>query len=196
MITDINQLDPSKRYTYADYLTWQFQERVELIKGWLYKMSPAPARKHQDVSIRMSSKIFNFLEGKKCRVYSAPFDVRLLNKEQSTVDNEIYSVVQPDICVVCDMSKLDKKGCLGAPDWIIEIASKGNSRKELETKFRLYEENGVLEYWIVFMGDETIAVYDLKDEKYQYRKIYSEDEKIPVKTLEGLEIDLTEIFAE
>src|SRR5690606_35127113 len=104
MITDINQLDPSKRYTYADYLTWQFQERVELIKGWLYKMSPAPARKHQDVSIRMSSKIFNFLEGKKCRVYSAPFDVRLLNKEQSTVDNEIYSVVQPDICVVCDMS--------------------------------------------------------------------------------------------
>ncbi len=196
MITDINQLDPSKRYTYADYLTWQFQERVELIKGWLYKMSPAPARKHQDVSIRMSSKIFNFLEGKKCRVYSAPFDVRLLNKEQATVDNEIYSVVQPDICVVCDMSKLDKKGCLGAPDWIIEIASKGNSRKELETKFRLYEENGVLEYWIVFMGDETIAVYDLKDEKYQYRKIYSEDEKIPVKTLEGLEIDLTEIFAE
>ena len=196
MITDINQLDTSKRYTYADYLTWHFQERVELIKGWLYRMSPAPSRKHQDVSIRMSSRIFNYLEGKDCRVYDAPFDVRFLDKKKSTDNKEIYTVVQPDICVICDRSKLDDKGCIGAPDWIIEIASKGNPKRELETKFQLFEENGVKEYWIVFMGDETIVVYDLIDGKYQLRKIYSEDSKVPVITLEGLEIDLLEVFSE
>lgn len=196
MITDINQLDTSKRYTYADYLTWQFQERVELIKGWLYRMSPAPSRKHQLYSKNLLVRIDNFLKGSPCQVYDAPFDVRLLDKKKSTVDQDIYTVVQPDLCVICDRNKLDDKGCIGAPDWIIEIVSKDNSKKELETKFQLYEENGVKEYWLVFMGDETIIVYDLIDGKYQHRKVYSEDSKVPVKTLKGLEIDLPEVFAD
>ena len=196
MVTDINQLDFSKQYTYADYLTWRFQDRVELIRGWLYKMSPAPMRKHQLYSKNFLVAIDTYLRNNPCHIYDAPFDVRFLDKKKSTADKDIYTVVQPDICVICDRSKLDDRGCIGAPDLIIEIVSKGNTKKELETKFRLYEENGVREYWVVFMGDETVAVYDLVGEKYQYRKIYSNDEMVPVGIFKDLEIDLTKIFTE
>lgn len=196
MITDINQLDFNKQYTYADYLTWQLQDRVELIKGWLHKMSPAPLRVHQKISMKLGLQIGVFLEGNKCEVYDAPFDVRLLDKKKSTADKDIFTVVQPDICIVCDNKKLDRRGCIGAPDWVIEIVSKGNTKKELNAKFKLYEENGVREYWIVFMGDETVAVYDLVDEKYQYRKIYSNDELVPVNIFNDFDIDLNKVFAE
>lgn len=195
-ITDINQLDFSKRYTYADYLTWQFEERVELIKGWLYKMSPAPMRRHQLISGNLQYFIHHYLQGKSCQVYDAPFDVRLLDKRRSTIDKDIYTVVQPDLCVICDQSKLDDKGCIGAPDWVIEIISKGNTKKELTAKFDLYQENGVREYWVVQMGDETVTVFDLVDEKYQYRKIYSNDELAPVGIFSDFEVDLAKIFAE
>ncbi len=196
MITDINQLDFSKQYTYADYMQWRMDERVELIKGWLHRMSPAPMRRHQKISYRLETQIGSFMDDETCEVYHAPFDVRFLNKKKSTADQDIFTVVQPDICVICDKEKLDDRGCIGAPDWIIEIVSKGNTKKELETKFKLYEENGVREYWVVFMNDETVAVFDLVTEKYQNRKIYSNDEMIPVGILEGLEIDLVKVFEE
>ncbi|MDX1942881.1 MAG: Uma2 family endonuclease, partial [Saprospiraceae bacterium] len=151
MITSLDQLSMDGTYTYADYLTWQFEERIELIKGRIFKMSPAPSRKHQRASIVLSSIIFDFLRAGPCEVYSAPFDVRLLDSKKKKKSNkEIYSVVQPDICVICDAEKLDDRGCIGAPDWIIEILSPGNNKKEVDNKFRLYEENGVREYWVVY----------------------------------------------
>jgi Uma2 family endonuclease len=194
MITKISQLDLTKTYTYADYLTWKLNERVELFKGFIMKMSPASSSSHQIYSGRLSYLLMQFLRKSSCQVFAAPFDVRLINKRKSTADKEITTVVQPDISVICDPQKIDERGCLGSPDLIIEIVSKGNTKKELENKFELYQENGVKEYWVVQQGDETVVVFDLVRGKYQYRKIYSNDGIIPVKVIKGLEIDLKEVF--
>ena len=166
VITDINQLDLNGNYTYADYLLWQFKERVELIRGKIFKMSPAPSRKHQDISWNLIREIDIAFNKTDCKMYAAPFDIRLINYKASTNDNQIISVVQPDICVICDKAKLDDKGCLGAPDLIVEILSPGNSIKEIDLKFDLYQENGVQEYWIVNPTDETVFIYVLENDNY------------------------------
>src|SRR5579875_1683684 len=114
MITNISQLDPNKTYSYADYLTWRFDEMVELIKGKLFIQSPAPAERHQRIIGNLYGCIWNYFFKKDCSAYIAPFDVRLIKNKAS--DNEITTVVQPDICVICDKTKIDAKGCIGAPD--------------------------------------------------------------------------------
>lgn len=157
-ITSLSQLDLSKNYTYADYLTWQLKEKIELIKGKILAMSPAPARRHQDIAFNLSRILDRHFYKKPCKVYFAPFDVRLYSPSK-----EITTVVQPDLCVICDLTKLDEKGCLGSPDLIVEIVSPGNSKKEMGIKFDLYQEVGVREYWIVSPQEETILIYVLKD---------------------------------
>ncbi len=142
-ITALSQLDPNGSYTYADYLTWEFQEYVELIKGHIYKMA-APSRYHQRISSKIHGRLFMFFDNHPCHVYSAPFDVRLSTK--GTANKAVTTVVQPDICVICDLNKLDKRGCIGAPDLVIEILSPGNTHKEMRQKYEVYEENGVLEF--------------------------------------------------
>ncbi len=194
MITSIDQLDLTKQYTYADYLTWQFSERVELIKGRIFKMSPAPLRTHQNISFQLSLQIGNYLKGRNCDAYAAPFDVRLVNKRRSTPDNQITSVVQPDICVICDKSKLDDRGCVGAPDWIIEILSPGNNKKEMKDKFELYEENGVKEYWVIYPDYLQIQAFDLVNDKFTLRETYVNEEKVPVKIFPDFYVDSTAIF--
>ena len=190
----INDLDLSKSYTYADYLTWQFDEYVELIKGKVYRMSPAPMRRHQYVSGKIFNLFTNFLDGKPCQVYSAPFDVRFV---MSDYNNEsITTVVQPDVCVVCDSNKLDDYGCIGAPDLIVEIISKGSAKKDLDDKFHLYEYFGVKEYWVVFPTDKFVSVYELYDGLYKLRADYEPGQNIPVGIFEGFEIDATKIFSE
>jgi len=193
-ITKLSQLDLNKRFTYADYLTWKFQERVELIKGWLYKMSLESNRIHQTVSVKFLYQIFKYFEQKKSKVFAAPFDVRFLDKQKSKDDNKVYTVVQPDICVICDDDKLDERGCIGSPDWIIEIVSPGNTKKEMQLKFDLYEENGVKEYWIVHPGDTTVTVFQLKENKYQFKKYYVKGDKIPCDLFKGLKINSNLIF--
>jgi Uma2 family endonuclease len=192
MVTNFNDLDLTKQYTYADYLTWQFAERVELFKGWVAKMSPAPSSNHQQISFNLSGEFRRILKKQPCKAFAAPFDVRLITNKKD--DKSITTVVQPDLCIICDTNKIDEKGCLGAPDLIIEIISKGNTKKELEKKFELYEENGVKEYWIIHQNDETIVVFDLINNKYQLRKIYSNDSIVPVGILEGFSIDMEEVF--
>jgi Uma2 family endonuclease len=197
MITDFKQLDINKRYTYADYLTWMFDERVELFKGWVKKMSPAPNMSHQKISWNLSYEIAGYLKDKPCAAFSAPFDVRLIGKFQgknAKEDSSVYTVVQPDICVICDKSKLDERGCMGAPDWIIEIVSPGNTKKEVDDKFEIYEENAVKEYWIVQPTDETVTVFDLVDNKYRFRKIYNNVDKAPVATFPDFNVNLVEVF--
>jgi Uma2 family endonuclease len=194
MITSLTQLDLGAQYTYADYLTWNLKERVELIKGLIYKIGPAPTSGHQAISRNLTGELYNFLRKSKCALYVAPFDVRLTNKRKSTADKQIVNVVQPDLCVIRDPNKIDTKGCLGAPNLVIEIVSKGNTKLELEQKFNLYEENAVQEYWIVQPGDETVSVFDLVHDKYILRKIYSNDSKIEVAVLPGLVLDMKDIF--
>ena len=195
MITDINQLDFNKQYTYADYLTWQFEERVELIRGWISRMSPAPLKTHQQVSMELSIQIGVYLRSKNCKIFAAPFDVRLINKRKKADDRAILSVVQPDISVICDLEKLDDRGCLGSPDWIIEILSPGNTRKEMKEKYALYEENGVREYWIVSPEHRFVQVYQLKEEKFVLTDTYFEGDNIPVGIFEGFAIDSQKMFA-
>ena len=134
MITNINQLDLNKKYSYADYLSWMFKEKLELIKGKIFQMSPAPSRYHQQVSMELAGIMWTAFKNLKCNLYAAPFDVRLLDKKKSKQDNHIFTVVQPDLCVICDENKLDDKGCIGAPDLIIEIQSPGNTKKEMKEK--------------------------------------------------------------
>jgi Uma2 family endonuclease len=192
---DTLNLDLNKRYTYADYLTWIDDKRRELFDGIVKLMTPAPSRKHQKISAHFVKVFGVFLERNQCEVYHAPSDVRLPKNKNN--DNEaIYTVVQPDLYVVCDLSKLDEKGCLGAPDFIIEIVSPGSSKRDTKDKFEIYQQHGVREYWIVNPNDENATVFVLDEKgKFQFKGIFADDEKIPVHIFNGdLEIDLAEVF--
>jgi len=188
-------LDLNKRYTYADYLMWADNKIRELVDGFIKMMAPSPCIDHQRTSVKLTNNLFNYIKKNKgkCEVFAAPFDVRL-PKNGEKADNQIYNVVQPDICVVCDPSKLDKRGCLGAPDLVIEIQSFSTARYDLTEKFNLYESAGVREYWVVFPYDEGIEVFLLQPNgKYDNGTKY-ERGKIPVQVLKGCEIDFTDIF--
>jgi Uma2 family endonuclease len=196
-ITQLSQLDLTADYNYADYLTWQFNETVELIKGKIALMCPAPNVKHQKLSWRLSGKLFNYFEHKPCQAFSAPFDVRLYDRKKSILANkEITTVVQPDICVICDDSKLDEQGCNGAPDWIIEILSKGNAKKEVITKHSLYAQSGVIEYWVVYPYEEVIQQFVLNEASADYQLIasYADDGLISSHLFPDLSIDLADLF--
>lgn len=190
------QLDLNKRYSFADYLTWVDDKRRELFNGFIKMMTPEPSRIHQKISRKLSRNIGNFLNNKKCELYYAPFDVRLtVNAE--TENNKVYTVVQPDICIICDLSKLDDRGCIGVPDMIIEISSPANSKCNVEEKFELYQKHGVREYWIIFPYEKTFSVFLLNDisGKYDFRGMFAEDSKVSVNIFDGeLIIDLAEIF--
>lgn len=160
-ITSLDQLDLNQSYTYSDYLKWKLKERVEIIKGKIMTMSPAPVRLHQQIAGKIYLEMGLYFREHPCNVYFAPFDVRFLDQ-----DGNIKTVVQPDICVICDQEKLDKKGCIGAPDLIVEILSPGNSKKEMKDKYELYQEQGVKEYWVVNPAEQNILVYVLENEKY------------------------------
>ena len=192
MITDISQLDPNKTYSYADYLTWRFDDMVELIKGKLFIQSPASAERHQRIISNLHGYIWNHFHKKDCSVYIAPFDVRLIKNKAS--DNEITTVVQPDICVICDKTKIDTKGCLGAPDLIVEIISPSTAKKDMNEKFNLYEENGVKEYWIVSPDSNAVDQYHLVDEKYKRKDLFVKGQTLASTTFPALQINLEDVF--
>jgi Uma2 family endonuclease len=170
-------------------------EMVELIKGKVFKKAAAaPNRLHQRLSIHLASEFFQFLKGKTCEVYEAPFDVRFPTK--SNKNEEIFTVVQPDICVICDPKKLDVAGCLGAPDLIAEILSSGNNQKELKIKYELYEEVGVLEYWIIYPTEQSLIIHSLVSGKYHPSRPYTIGDTVESKCIQGFQIDLTELFSE
>jgi Uma2 family endonuclease len=195
-ITNFNELDLNGTYNYADYLTWRFEQSVELIKGKIFRMSPAPSAKHQKISSRLHTDIGYFFKQHPCELYSAPFDVRLFDKKKSGKANkDIYTVVQPDLCVFCDKSKIDERGGIGAPDLIVEILSPGNSKKEMKIKYALYEESGVREYWVVYPSEESLLQFVLgEDEKYALKGSFHEDEVFHAHIFPELKIDLAEVF--
>jgi Uma2 family endonuclease len=188
-----------KQYTYADFLEWDEDFRAEIINGVVYEMA-TPLTLHQRIAARLHIKLANFLAGKTCEAFIAPFGVRLDPKDDKSDD----TVVEPDLVVVCDPSKIDERGCNGAPDLVIEILSPSTSHKDRVTKFNAYLQARVREFWIVYPEDQGIAAHIFDDGKY-YTRAYGvnrpsdkEDmrvpEVIPVSVLPGLEIDLKEIF--
>ncbi|WP_439475383.1 Uma2 family endonuclease [Algoriphagus formosus] len=181
------------RYSYADYLTWQFDEVVELIKGKIFKKAAAaPKRIHQRISGELFLQIGNFLKSQKCQVYSAPFDVRFPKKSKE--DSQIFDVVQPDICVICDLDKLDDRGCLGAPDLIVEILSPSNNETELRYKFDLYESQGVKEYWIVSPENQTFTINTLIDQRYVTSRMMTSGDVVESAVIKGFSLDLKAFF--
>lgn len=198
-ITSLAQLDLNATYSYADYLTWQFEDTVELLKGKISVMSPAPNLRHQSIVTELGGHLYHFFRKKPCKLFYAPFDVRLYNRKKSILTNkEIYTIVQPDLCVICDVEKLDQQGCNGAPDWIIEILSPGNSKRETQDKFALYQEGGVQEYWLVYPYEQSVHQFALNTdtEKYELLAMFSSEDTASPVLFPDLQIDLAEVFAE
>jgi len=185
----------NKKYTYADYLTWDDDERWEIIEGVVYDMGPAPLREHQRIAAIIFNELYNFLKGRKCEVYFAPFDVRFEENNESS-EEEIETVVQPDIVVICDDKKLNKKGCLGAPDLVVEILSPSTAYKDETEKLKLYEKHGVKEYWIVNPEANYMMIYHRVDNKYGKPDYLMDDDIIESSVLKGFSVNCREIFAD
>lgn len=191
MITAISQLAPNSTYTYADYLTWRFDESAELIRGNVSQL-PTPKRIHQAILGNLTNQVFGYLDNRPEHVYHRPFDVRLPVQNRKRPD-QIYTVVQPDICVVCDLTKLDDDGCLGAPDWIIEITSPRTAKYDFDEKFHLYEQSGVREYWIIQPKEKAVNVYVLETDEFALVDIYESGE-IPCQLFPELIVPHERIF--
>jgi Uma2 family endonuclease len=195
-ITQLSQLDFKKTYSYADYLTWDINETIELIKGKIMLMSPAPNVNHQRISINLTTPLHQFFKHKKCEVFVAPFDVRLYDRKKSSLANQdIHTVIQPDLCVVCNPVLLDEQGCNGAPNWVIEILSKGNSKRDMQIKYQLYQESGVQEYWLAYPEQQAIHQFVLDEQgRYQLKHMFADDDIASPQLFPELTIDLTEVF--
>jgi Uma2 family endonuclease len=183
-----------RHYTYADYKTWPDDERWELIDGVAWNMSPAPSANHQALSIDLSSRVFTYHRSTPCRVFAAPFDV-LLPAQGEEDEDAVSSVVQPDLVVICDPSKLTPRGCFGPPDWAVEILSPYTALKDLNHKKALYERSGILEYWLFDVGNRCLYVYVRgEDDLYGEPEIHLDDATVTPKRCDGPELPLRELF--
>ena len=198
VITDFSQLDPDGVYSYADYLTWKFDQALEIIKGKIFKMA-APNIPHQRLSRKLTLALGNHFENHKCELFSAPIDVQLFDKKKSIKANkDVFTVVQPDLCIICDLNKIkNNKSCLGAPDLMIEILSPGNSKREMKTKKELYAESGVKEYWVVDPDHETVTRLNFNEEgKTTSTDIFVSDDVMPSIIFPDFILNLSELFPE
>ncbi len=187
--------EENKKYTFEDFLNWEEDERIEIIDGDVFMMSP-PATIHQKVSGELFRQIANYLEGKSCEVFSAPFGVRLFERNGDKPE-DVDTVVEPDIIVLCDKSKLDEHGCKGAPDMAIEILSPSTRRHDKLIKFNLYQRAGVREYWIVDPYTSSVSVYLLgEDGKFALHEEYGRKDIAKVNSLRGCFIELEKVFSE
>lgn len=182
------------RYTFADYLTWDGESRIEVMDGQLIMMAP-PSRIHQKISGEIFRQIANYLDGKKCDVNSAPFAVRLFEGNKDAPD-EVQTVFEPDIAVICDKNKLDENGCKGAPDMIVEILSPSTVRHDLFYKMRRYEQAGVREYWIVSPKEQAVQVFCLDKDVFKVYEAYGPKDIAKVYVLDGCFIELSRVFPE
>lgn len=185
-----------ERYTYADYLSWDNSaEQFEIIDGEVILMAPGASNSHQGISISIASQLYAYLKGKSCVVRTAPFDVRLFEREGDSSE-DVNTVVQPDIMVICDKSKIDERGCKGAPDMVIEILSASSQRHDRVVKFQLYEQAGVKEYWLVDPANKTAQSFVLEKGRYAAKELGTAGDEMRVNVLENCIIDLTDVFNE
>lgn len=182
------------KYTYKDYLGWPEEERWEIIEGIAYDMSPAPSPAHQLILGELYLIFRTYFKDKKCTVFLAPFDVRL--PESGEMDEDIETVVQPDLSVICDKTRIDRRGAKGAPDLIIEITSPGTAGKDMKRKLSLYEKHGVKEYWIIHTWEKVLELFTL-DNRGNYGKpdFYTIEDKVAVKLFPGLMVDMQTVFS-
>lgn len=182
----------NRKYTYSDYLLWDESERIELIDGQPLIQS-APSRAHQEISGELFNQIKNFLKGKPCRVYAAPFAVRLLESDNDNPE-DVLTVVEPDISVICEPEMLDDKGCKGAPTFIAEILSPSTERADRFLKLNEYQRAGVREYWIIDPNAKSVADYVLQDGRFSLHAFYDDGDTVELSSLDGCQIDLNALF--
>jgi Uma2 family endonuclease len=184
-------------YSYADYCTWPESEQWEIINGIAYNMTPSPSLQHQQISRELTIAIGTFLKGKPCKLFTAPFDVRLTRNDKVS-DDQISTVVQPDLVVVCDKNKLDSRGCIGSPDLVIEILSRESASRDMKLKLSLYEQNEIKEYWIISPFEQILWVYNLAPETNRYNRpeIFSVGDIVNSSILKDLSIKTDDIFSE
>lgn len=176
------------RHTYAEYLTWPDGERAELINGAAYiKEPPAPSRPHQELVGELYLQVRLGLEGKSCRAYIAPFDLR--RPQSGEADELIDTVVQPDVLIVCDLDKLDECGMRGAPDWIAEVLSPATAGHDRVVKLPAYERAGVLEVWLVDPTDRTLSIYRLEGGRYGRPTIHRLTGRTAISAFPDMSID-------
>jgi Uma2 family endonuclease len=178
-------------YTYGDYLKFEFDYMVELIRGKIFKMSQAPSTMHQLLCGNLHAEMHKYFKSQLCQVFIVPYDVVLTN---NTKNKMATTVVQPDICVVCDSNKINDRGCFGAPDWVIEIISPHTSKKDIQLKYDVYQEAGVREYWVAFPIEKLIEVFVLENGKYIRVGMYTSEDTISPSIFPDLKIDLEEVF--
>ena len=184
--------DYGKVYTYADYLKLEIEEMVEIIRGKIFRMSPAPKTNHQAINGNIYYRLRQKLEKHTCKVFNAPIDIVLPIENKKR--NKSTTVVQPDICVICNPKIIEEKAVFGTPDFVIEIIAGKQVKKDTQIKYSIYEEAGVGEYWIVFADMRFVEVFILENGKYQRLNTFSEDDVVPVKTLPGMELSIDDIF--
>lgn len=184
-----------ERFTFADCLTWDEDERIEIVNGEAFMMA-TPSRIHQGICFEIGRQLGNYLEGKQCKVYPAPFGVRLFEQDGDSPEN-VDTVVEPDISVVCDRSKLDEHGCKGAPDLIVEVLSPSTQRHDQLVKLNLYQRAGVREYWIVDPENRTVRVMLQADDGLLHvHEVYRQEDVAKVNVLDGCFIELGKVFSE
>lgn len=183
----------NEQFTFKDYISWDDDTRWEIIEGIPYNMSPAPSWRHQEVLLELAAEFRNFLKDKPCRPCIAPFSVRLLEAGEN--EEQGRTVVEPDLSIVCDPSKLDERGCLGAPDLVVEILSPSTAGKDMNEKKTLYEKHGVKEYWIVLPYEDCIQVFKPGESgEYRLHKVYATGDTISSSLFPGLSIELSVVF--
>ncbi|MCD0489262.1 Uma2 family endonuclease [Pedobacter sp. MC2016-14] len=191
-VHQLSDIDLTGFYSYSNYLRWEIDERLELIRGRIYQMT-APSSTHQVIAGTLFAELYFYLKKKSCQVFIAPFDVRLTH--DSTDDTAVTTVVQPDICVICDLTKVDARGCIGAPDIMVEVLSPSNNKKELNLKFHLYEEFAIKEYWVVHPVKKSVMKYELDASgKYEKNTQFTGDEELTSALLPGFKLNLSELF--
>ena len=181
------------RLTFADVLQWDENDRAEIINGEVVMMAP-PSRAHQRISFEISRQIGNYLEGKRCEIYPSPFAVRLFERDGDRPE-DVDTMVEPDISIICDQSKLDDRGCKGAPDMVLEVLSPSTQRHDQLVKLALYQRAGVREYWIVDPMNETVRVMTLDSSGlFRTHEVYDRESVARVNVLDGCFVDLSKVF--
>jgi Uma2 family endonuclease len=191
-LSTASEPDASGSYTVEDYLKWTYEGLFELIKGQVFKMSPSPSTRHQEISMNLTRKFLNYFDRNACKLYAAPLDVYLMQEGEELKRGK--NVVQPDLVVVCNEKKLTDYGCVGAPDLVVEIISPHTSNRDLRLKFDLYEEYGIKEYWIVYPQDKIVQIFTLKEGMYGRPKSYNHEGEACSEIFPELKVDLAEVF--
>jgi Uma2 family endonuclease len=180
-------------HTYADYLTWSRSHGDELINGTAYvREPPAPSRSHQGIVLELGRQAANALEDKSCRVYVAPFDVRLPKSTEE--DDQVDTVVQPDVLIVSDLRKLDARGMRGAPDWVAEVLSPGTASHDQTVKLSAYERAGVREVWLIDPVDRTLTIYQLEAGYYGRATILELEGRTQLTAVPSVTIDWARVL--